>query len=144
MILPDVNLLVYAIDETSVFHGQARDWWQVLLSSLEPVALCYPSIMGFIRLTTNRRVFESPLTIDTALQHAQSWLDQPNARMVVPSSAHWPLLKKLLASGGAGANLTTAAHLAALAIEHGCTLHSNDRDFERFPQLRWENPLRNA
>ncbi|HEX2139329.1 MAG TPA: type II toxin-antitoxin system VapC family toxin [Woeseiaceae bacterium] len=141
MILPDVNLLVYAIDETSTFHRQSRDWWQALLSSAEPVALCYPSIMGFVRLTTNRRVFEFPLTVDAALAQVQSWLDQPNTSLVVPSARHWPLLKKLLASGGVGANLTTDAHLAALAIEHGCTLYSNDRDFERFAGLRWENPL---
>lgn len=141
MILPDVNLLVYAIDETSAFHRQSRDWWQNLLSSAEPVALCYPSLMGFVRLTTNRRVFESPLRIDTAVAHVQSWLDQPNTSIIVPSPRHWTLLKNLLVAGGAGANLTTDAHLAALAIEHGCTLHSNDRDFERFAELRWENPL---
>lgn len=139
--LPDVNLLVYAIDETSVFHQRSRDWWQSLLSSAEPVALCYPTVLGFLRLTTNRRVFDAPLTIEAAVGHVQSWLDQPNTSVVVPSGRHWPLLEKLLLSAGVGANLTTDAHLAALAIEHGCTLCSNDADFERFEGLRWENPL---
>ncbi len=141
MILPDVNLLVYAIDETSSFHKQSRAWWDELLSSTEPVGLCYPAILGFIRLTTNRRIFESPLSIGTAVDHVENWLGQPNTILLLPTGSHWPLLAKLLKSTGAGANLTTAAHLAAFAIEHGCTLCSNDSDFERFEGLRWENPL---
>jgi uncharacterized protein len=141
VILPDVNLLVYAIDESSAFHQQSRDWWNELLSSAEPVALCYPSVLGFIRLTTNRRVFESPLAVGTALSHVQSWLEQPNTSVVVPSARHWPILEKLLRGANVGANLTTDAHLAALAIEHGCTLHSNDSDFQRFRDLSWKNPL---
>lgn len=72
MILPDVNLLVYAIDETNPFHKQSREWWDELLSSTEPVGLCYPAILGFIRLTTNRRIFESPLSVDTAVGYVES------------------------------------------------------------------------
>jgi predicted nucleic acid-binding protein len=77
-----------------------------------------------------------------AVESVERWLDQPNTRVVLPTERHWPLLGKLLRSAGVGANLTTDAHLAALAIEHGCTLCSNDGDFERFEGLRWENPLR--
>ncbi len=144
MILPDVNLLVYATDETSPFHKQSREWWDELLSSTKPVGLCYPSILGFIRLTTNRRIFESPLSIGAAVGDVESWLGQPNTTLLLPTARHWPMLAKLLRSTGVGANLTTDAHLAALAIEHGCTLCSNDGDFERFEGLRWENPLSTA
>ena len=141
MILPDVNLLVYAVDETSPFHSQARPWWDDALSSSEAVGLCYPSVLGFVRLTNNRRVFESPLGVDEALRLATSWLDQPNATLLVPTPRHWPLLIELLRSAKGDANLTTDAHLAAHAIEHGYTLYSNDRDFGRFPGLRWKNPV---
>ena len=144
MILPDIHLLVYAVAETSHFHEQSRQWWDRLLSSTGSVGLCYPTILGFIRLTTSRRIFESPLSIGTAVNHVEHWLEQPNARLLVPTTRHWPLLAMLLRSAGTGANLTTGAHLAALAIEHGCTLHSNDGEFERFEGLRWENPLRMA
>ncbi len=144
MILPDVNLLVYAIDEISPFHEQSREWWDQLLSSTKPVGLSYPSILGFIRLTTNRRIFESPLSIDAAVGYVESWLGQPNTTLLLPTARHWRMLAKFLRSTGVGANLTTDAHLAALAIEHGCTLCSNDGDFERFEGLRWENPLSTA
>jgi toxin-antitoxin system PIN domain toxin len=142
MILPDVNLLVYAIDETSSFHSDAKNWWDEILSSSGSIALCYPSVLGFIRLVTNRRIFESPLSVGEALEYVESWLAQPNTTLVVPTPRHWPLLSTLLESGGVGANLTTDAHIAALAIEHGCTLYSNDNDFGRFQNLRWKNPLR--
>ncbi len=141
MILPDVNLLVYSIDETSPFHGDARTWWDGVLSSTGIVGLCYPSLLGFIRLVTNRRVFESPLSIGDALEHVESWLAQPNVTLVVPTGRHWPLLCTLLKSTGVGADLTTDAHIAALAIEHGYTVYSNDSDFARFHTLNCVNPL---
>ena len=141
MILPDVNLLVYAVDETSPFHARARRWWDDTLSSTATVGLCYPSILGFVRLTTNRRMFESPLSVDAALDRVQSWLDQPHAVLLAPTGRHWPILSGLLRSSAAGANLTTDAHIAAYAIEHAGTVYSNDRDFGRFESLRWTNPL---
>ncbi|MGI9303200.1 MAG: type II toxin-antitoxin system VapC family toxin [Gammaproteobacteria bacterium] len=141
MILPDVNLLIYAVDETSPFHQRARTWWDGVLSSREVVGLCYPGILGFIRLTTNRRLFESPLSVGEAIDDVERWLAQPHTRLLVPTDSHWPLLAQLLRSLGAGANLTTDAHLAAHAIEHGYTLFSNDADFARFEGLRWQNPL---
>ncbi len=141
MILPDINLLVYAVDETSPFHEKTRTWWDDRLSSTEPVGLCYPSILGFIRLTTNRRVFESPLSVTQAVARVDGWLGQDNTRLLIPTERHWPLLANLLRTLGVGANLTTDAHLAALAIDHGCILCSNDSDFSRFQGLRWENPL---
>ena len=141
MILPDVNLLIYAVDETSAFHSGAKTWWDGALSSSQIVGLCYPSMLGFIRLVTNRRVFASPLSITEALEYVDSWLTQPNTTIVVPTPRHWPLLRALLESTEFGATLTTDAHIAALAIEHGFTVYSNDTDFGRFDNLRWINPL---
>jgi toxin-antitoxin system PIN domain toxin len=141
VILPDVNLLVYSVDETSPFHSQTRRWWDGALSSTEAVGLCYPSVLGFVRLTTSRSVFESPLGVDDAVQIATRWLAQPNVTLLVPTPRHWPILSALLRSATSGASLTTDAHIAAHAIEHGYTLYSNDRDFGRFEGLRWRNPL---
>lgn len=139
MILPDVNLLVYSIDESSPFHERARHWWDELLSSSEPVGLCYPAILGFVRLTTSRRVFETPLTMRESLDHVHSWLAQPNVQLLLPSERHWPILVELLGSVPGG--LTTDAHLAAHAIEFAAVLQSNDLNFQRFAGLRWQNPL---
>lgn len=142
MMLPDVNLLVYAVDETSPFHTRARRWWDDLLSSTDTVGLCYPCILGFVRLTTNLRVFESPLAVGHVLDLVQSWLDQPNAVLLTPTARHWSILSGLLRSASTGANLTTDAHIAAYAIEHAGILYTNDGDFGRFDGLRWKNPLR--
>lgn len=142
MILPDINLLVYAVDETSPYHAASRRWWDETLSSTQTVALCWPSILGFVRLVTNRRIFQSPMTAAEALDRVDGWLAQPNSFLVSPTPRHWSLLSTLLRSMGVAGNLTTDAHIAALAIEHGATLCSNDNDFARFEQLRWENPLR--
>ena len=142
MILPDVNLLVYAVDETSVFHVGAETWWDEALSSSQIVGLCYPSMLGFLRLVTNRRVFVAPLSVTEAVDYVRGWLAQPNTTIVVPTPRHWPLLETLLKSTAIGANLTTDAHIAALAIEHGYTVYSNDTDFARFNNLSWENPLK--
>jgi toxin-antitoxin system PIN domain toxin len=141
VILPDVNLLVYAVDETSPFHRLARRWWDGVLSSTDAVGLCYPSVLGFIRLATNRQVFTSPLGVDDALQIVTSWIEQPNTTVLVPTPRHWTIFSELLHGAAAGAALTTDAHIAAHAIEHGYTVYSNDRDFGRFDGLRWQNPL---
>ena len=141
MILPDVNLLVYAVDKTSAFHGAANTWLDEALSSANPVGLCYPALLGFIRLVTNRRVFSDPLNLKEAVHYVDGWLEQPNVGIVVPTPTHWPLVRDLLHSSGTAGNLTTDAHIAALAVAHGYTVYSNDADFGRFPNVRWVNPL---
>ena len=141
MIVPDVNLLVYAIDETSPFHARARRWWDGALSSVEIVGLCFPTVLGFVRMTTNRRVFDSPLGVGDALDRVESWLDQPNTELLSSTPRHWSILSELLRAAAIGANLTTDAHIAAYAIEHAGTVYSNDSDFARFEGLRWKNPL---
>jgi toxin-antitoxin system PIN domain toxin len=97
---------------------------------------------AFIRIGTNPRIFERPLSLEEASIRVQSWLDQPCTRIVVPTKRHWEIFKNLLIDGKASANLVSDAHLAALAIEYGCQLFSTDSDFSRFPKLRWRNPLK--
>ena len=141
MILPDVNLLVYAVDATSPNHERARRWWDDTLSSSTTVGLCWPSLLGFLRLVTNRRVFASPMPVEEATRCVGEWIEQPNATVVVPGPRHWAILRRMLESTGVGANLTTDAHIAALAFEHGYTVASNDADFARFEGVRLTDPL---
>lgn len=141
MIVPDVNLLLYVLDSGSPFHARARRWWDGVLSSAQPVGLCLPVVLGFIRLSTSRRLFEAPLRVGDAVDRVQSWLDQPQAVLLAPTPHHWPILSELMRTSTAGGDLTTDAHIAAYAIEHAATLYSNDSDFDRFAGLRWKNPL---
>ena len=141
MILPDVNLLIYAINRNSPFHERARAWWDDAVSTGD-VALCWPAVVGFLRLVTNRRVLINPLFVERATGIVDTWLTRPNVHLLSPTSAHWGILAKLLRSTQLGGNLVTDAHLAAYALEHGCTLYSNDADFARFRNLRWTNPVR--
>ena len=141
MILVDANLLLYAEDNLSPQHTVARKWWDAQLSGTSPVCLCWTVLCAFIRISTNPRGFEHPLTLGQAIERVQSWLDQPCTRVAHPTERHWIVLQEMLTRGQATANLVTDAHLAALAIEHGCELISTDADFSRFPKLKWRNPL---
>ncbi|MFW5803231.1 MAG: type II toxin-antitoxin system VapC family toxin [Verrucomicrobiota bacterium] len=141
MIFVDANILLYAEDSLSKPHDRARDWWDEQLSGTAPVCLCWTVLNAFIRIGTNRRVFERPLSLEEAAARVESWLRQPCTRIVVPTERHWTVFAEMLWMGKATANLVTDAHLAALAIEHGCVLHSTDTDFARFPALKWRNPL---
>ena len=141
MILVDANILLYAEDQLSPHHAKARTWWDAELSSSSPVCLCWTVLGAFIRIGTNPRVFEHPLSLDQAIARIQSWLDQPCTRIVNPTERHWVVFQQMLRDGQAVANLVTDAHLAALAVEHGCQLVSTDSDFVRFPGLQWRNPL---
>ncbi len=141
MILVDANILLYAEDSLHPRHEQARAWWDAQLSGNEIVCLCWTVLCAFIRIATNPRVFENPLSQEQAVARVQSWLDQPCTRLIHPTERHWIVFQQVLADGQALANLVTDAHLAALAIEHGCELASTDSDFARFPKLKWKNPL---
>jgi toxin-antitoxin system PIN domain toxin len=141
MILPDVNLLVYAYNRDARQHAAARAWWEGLLTSTESVALPWAVSSGFIRLMTHPTVLLRPLDPSRAVAHVRAWLDRPNVEILDPGPRHLELLGRLLDELGVGGNLTTDAHLAALAIEHQCELHSNDADFGRFSGLRWRDPL---
>jgi hypothetical protein len=141
MILPDVNLLVYAYNSDAPHHSRARDWWQTCLSELEPVALPWVVMLGYLRLMTNRSVLTAPFSPRQAFGHLRAWLRRPQVEILQPGPRHLDLLETLALEAGTAAVLTTDLHLAALAIETQAVLHSNDTDFARFSGLRWVNPL---
>lgn len=141
MIVPDINLLLHAYNADSPSHRSARTWWEGLLNSTQPVGLAWVAILGFIRIVTHRQILANPLTVATACEYPRQWLAQPYVSVIEPGPRHAEILFKLLESLGTAGNLTTDAHLAALAIEHQATLHSTDADFSRFAGLRWINPL---
>jgi toxin-antitoxin system PIN domain toxin len=140
--LPDVNLLLYAIDERSPKHDRARPWLEEVLSGTEAVAFSWTVLLGFLRISTNPAIFENPLQPDEALDYIDAWLARSCATTVAPTVHHAAQLRRLLPPLGAGGNLTSDAHLAALAIEYGAELCSSDTDFARFDGLRWLDPLR--
>jgi len=141
VILVDANILLYAEDALSPHHTAACAWWDSQLSGHSPVCLCWTVLSAFIRIGTNPRVFNHPLSLDQAISRVQSWIEQPPVRIVSPTQRHWEIFQKMLREGQAVANLVTDAHLATLAVEHGCELISTDSDFSRFPDLQWRNPL---
>ncbi len=142
MKLLDVNLLLYAIDEQSPKHAQARPWLEQVLSGTEEVAFAWAVLLGFLRISTNAAILERPLLPDEAFDYIDAWLERPCATTVAPAAGHPALLRSLLGPLGAAGNLPSDAHLAALAIEHGAELCSCDTDFARFEGLRWRDPLR--
>jgi toxin-antitoxin system PIN domain toxin len=140
--LPDLNLLLYAIDEEAPRHERARAWLEETLSGTEEVGFAWIVLLGFVRLTSNPAVFERPLDAEEALDYVDEWLERPVSTVIHPTERHSGRLRELLGEVGTAGNLTTDAHLAALAIEHGAELCSHDADFSRFPGLRWTDPLR--
>jgi uncharacterized protein len=141
VILPDVNLLLYAIDETAPRHGTARSWLEARLSGPETVAFAWSVLTAFLRLSTHSAVFQHPLAPGQAFDLIDGWLGQPSVVMVHPGDRHSVIMRELLAPLGSAGNLVPDAHLAALAITHGATLASSDHDFARFAGLRWLDPL---
>jgi uncharacterized protein len=138
----DANLLLYAVNEDSPRHDQARRWLEDILSGTETVGFAWTVLLAFLRLSTLRAVFPRPLEPAEAFDLVGSWLEQPCAAIVHPTERHADLLKDLVLPLGTAGNLTSDAHLAAIAIGHGAELCSSDGDFARFPGLRWTDPLR--
>ena len=141
MILVDANLLLYAYDASSERHAPARAWLQQALAGPQLVRFAWVTLLAFLRIITNPRAFEVPLTMPEATAIVSSWLAQPAVALLEPSERHWAILSELLVEAQAQGSLTTDAHLAALAIEHGAVLFSTDRDFRRFEGLRFIDPL---
>lgn len=141
MIIPDINLLLYAYDSASPFHVRAADWWQSCLTGTEPVGLPHVAVFGFVRIVTNPRVFRHPMTPAEAAGHVRAWLEQPPVRVLDPGPDHVLLTLKLLEDIGTAGNLVGDAQMAALAMDHGGVLHTADTDFARFQGLRWFNPI---
>ena len=137
----DANLLLYAVNEDSPHHKKARAWLEGVLSKEEAVGFDWTVLLAFLRLSTRSAVFPKPLGLEEAFEVMESWLEQPCAEIVDPVERHLEVLTKLLGPLGTGGNLTSDAHLAAVAMEHGAELCSCDSDFARFKGLRWVNPL---
>jgi toxin-antitoxin system PIN domain toxin len=137
----DANVLLYAEDSLSEHHEAVRNWWDEQLSGSAPVCLCWPVVTAFIRIGTNPRLHQRPLTLKEACDRVQSWFNQPCVRLIQPTEQHWRLFQQMLKEGNAAGNLVSDAHMGALAVEHNCVLQSTDTDFARFPSLKWVNPL---
>jgi toxin-antitoxin system PIN domain toxin len=140
VILPDVNVLVHAHNSDSPVHERARRWWDGCLAGTEGVGLPWVTLLGFIRVTTSRKILARPLPVKDVLHRIDSWLQLPHVHIPQPSDGHFGKLRENLERLGTAGNLTTDAHLATLAVERGYVLHSTDADFARFPGLRWVDP----
>ena len=141
MKLPDANLLLYALDEASPHHARSRAWVEQVLSGTEPVGFAWAVLLAFLRLSTRPQLFANPLDPSEAFDVVEGWIRQPCAIVLHPTDRHLAILRGLVEPLGTGGNITTDAHLAALAIEYGGEVCSADADFGRFRGLRWTNPL---
>ena len=140
MILPDVNMLLYAYDEGSKFHIAAKEWLEKVLLE-DQVFFSWHTITGFLRIATNPRILSNPISLSDAVITVSSWLAPENTHLVFLEKKNWPLFAKMLVEGQASANLVMDAHLAATALSCGATLASTDLDFTRFPGIRFVNPI---
>ena len=141
MILVDANILLYAYDPDSPRHEPARIWLETTLSRPEPVGVSWVTILAFLRIGTDPRVLQHPVSVTEAMAIVSGWLERPMVTILNPGPRHWEILRDLVTEGEAHGPLFTDAHLAALAVEHGATLATTDRHFRRFPGLRMLNPL---
>ena len=143
MLLPDVNVLVYAHVEDSIpEHPEYANWITRMATGPEPFALSVLALSGFIRIVTNPRVFDPPSTLERSFAFVSSLAERPTARIVGPGPEHLEIFEALCRESGAKGKLVADAQHAAIAVEHGCTMVSTDSDFSRFPGLRWQHPLR--
>lgn len=141
MIIPDINLLVYAYNSDAPFHDQSRVWLEGCLSGRTQIGLPWVVMLGFVRIMSSAAVLTDPMEPVEAIEHTRSWLARSQTQIVNPGPRHLEILAELMREARASGRLTTDAHLAALAVETQSELHSNDLDFARFPGLRWSNPL---
>lgn len=142
MILPDVNVLVYAHREDAVDHESYRTWLETTISSDTAYGLSDLVLSGFLRVVTHPRVFTEPSPLEDAITFCEQLRGQPNRVSITPGDGHWPIFTRLSRAAGAKGNLLPDAFFAAMAIEHGCEWVTTDRDFARFDGLRWAHPLR--
>lgn len=136
----DANVLLYAVNSSSPQHDQARSWLDDSLNGSAAVGFSWSVLLAFVRLSTRAGVFPTPFSTEEALHVVRSWLDRPNAVVLEPTARHLTVLEDLLVAAGTAGNLTSDAHLAALAIEHRATVVSYDNDFSRLPGVRWRSP----
>ena len=141
MILVDANVLIYGIDRDSPSHLPARRWLEDAFSGSEPIGLAWIVLLAFLRLVTRDGILRRPLDEAAALAYVDEWIELPVSRIVMPTNAHWGVLRALLVHAGTAGNLTNDAHLAALALEHNAKICSADHDFLRFAGIQLINPL---
>lgn len=141
MIIPDANLLIYAHDEASPYHAKAKVWWENALSGTEPVGLVWVVVLAFTRLLTHPTLSENPLSIPEVRAMVEQWMASPAVRLIGLSDQALPRFFDLLESADGGGNLSTDALIALHALEHSAAVHTTDRDFDRFPGVKWHNPL---
>lgn len=141
MIVPDLNLLLYAYDARSPHHRAAAAWWESCVNGIEPVGLPGVVLFGFMRLATNPRVYAAPLTVAEVAECVAAWMSRPHVISVHGGSRHFAHVAALLQESGSSGQLVTGAQIAAIAIELGATVFSNDSDFARFPAVKVVNPL---
>ena len=141
MILVDANLLLYAYHPKAAQHEKSRAWLESALAGPELIRFAWLTLWAFLRIATNPRVFGRPLSASEAMAAIAAWLAQPAAGVIEPGERHWDILRELVREGQASGSLVMDAVLAAIALEHGATLCTTDRDFSRFARLKWRNPL---
>ena len=141
MIIPDLNLLLYAYNNDAPFHSPARSWWEGLVNGTERIGIPWVIAAGFVRLLTHGSLRKDPATPEQAVDYIEEWFRFPHVVPINPGVDHLIHLRRNLAAAGVGGNLVTDAHIASLAMEYQAEVHSNDTDFSRFPGLRWRNPL---
>ncbi len=141
MIVPDVNLLIYAYDTTCENHKAARAWLEDTFSGEEPVGLPWQCVFAFLRILTYPGLAGERFSMKQAAAIVDQWMELPQVMLLSQGRGHWAIFRDVLVSGGARGKLTSDAELAALTIEHGGVFYTDDRDFTRFPGLRWVNPL---
>ena len=139
--LTDVNILIYAYDINFKYHTEIKTWFEEKLASTDLIYLSWQSISGFLRITTNQRLFQSPMTSEKSRGQVNEWLSRPNVSILTETEKHWAIFERLLVETKIVGPKTMDAHLAALAIEHGVILATTDRDFGAFKGLRLLNPL---
>lgn len=140
MTVVDANVLLYAVNTSSDRHDEARTWLDGSLSGGTTVGFSWIVLLAFLRLSTKVGLFPAPLTVEGACARVHAWLDQPAGVVLEPTPRHLTVLAGLLRDAGTGANLTSDAHLAALAVEHRATVVTYDADFGRFPGISWRRP----
>lgn len=141
MILVDANILLYAYNTKAEQHGRSSAWLEEVLSGSDLVRFAWLTLWAFLRIATSPRVFDRPLSASEAEAAISSWLAQPVAGIVEPGERHWEILGALMRDGQTVGPLVMDAVLAAIALEHGATVYTTDRDFSRFSGLKWTNPL---
>jgi toxin-antitoxin system PIN domain toxin len=141
VIVLDVNLLIYAYDTTTLPHKNARRWVEAVFSGVEPVGLPWQTVSAFLRISTNSRLPGERFTMEEAACIVDRWITLPTVHFLSPGVRHWAYFRRMLVDGAVTGPLTTDAELAALTMENGGVLYTTDRDFARFPGLKWINPL---